>query len=71
MEVGFSSSTQGIQNAFDQNAARAKRLSKGVEDDQLEKDMAELPQDKADVGVNTAVIKTKDQMLGTLLDMVA
>lgn len=70
MEVGFSSPVQGLQDAFDRNGARAKRLSKGVDDPQVEKDMAELSQDKADVGMNTKVIKTKDQMLGTLLDMV-
>jgi hypothetical protein len=71
MEVGFSSSVQGIQNAVDQNAARAKRLSKGLEDDQVEKDMAEMSQDPQNLGMNTKVVKTKDQMLGTLLDMIA
>jgi hypothetical protein len=71
MEVGFSSSVQGIQNAIDTNSARAKRLEQGMDDEQVEKDLAELPTDPPNLGINTAVIKTKDQMLGTLLDMFA
>ena len=38
---------------------------------QFVKDMAELPSDDKAVGFNAAAIKTRDQMLGTLLDMVA
>lgn len=71
MEIGNSaSSVQGMQQAFARNAARAKRLANPEGDPQLDKDMAELPGDKQDVGVQSKVIKTKDQMLGTLLDIV-
>lgn len=74
MELGSSTSSsasiQGIQNAFDRNAARAKRIAQPDGGPQFEKDMAELPSDADDVKANTAVLKTKDQMLGTLLDMV-
>jgi hypothetical protein len=70
MEIsGSSSAVQGIQRAFDDNAARAKRLAKEDGGPQFEKDMAELPSDAHRVGVNTKVIKTQDQMVGTLLDM--
>jgi hypothetical protein len=72
MEITNStSSVQGMMNAFAKNAARGKRLADPENDPQFEKDMAELPTDKQEVGVNSKVIKTKDQMLGTLLDMVA
>jgi cell division ATPase FtsA len=72
MEItGSSAPIQGIQRAFDRNAARAKRLSDPEGDPQLDRDMAELPSDKQDVGMQTKVIKAKDQMLGDLLDMMA
>jgi hypothetical protein len=72
MEItGSSASIQGMQRAFDRNAERAKRLSNPEGDPQLERDMAELPSDRQDVGMQTKVIKAKDQMLGDLLDILA
>ncbi|MDB5049025.1 MAG: hypothetical protein JWO30_2096 [Fibrobacteres bacterium] len=74
MEIGSptssTSSVQGIRNAFEANAARAQRLAQQDGGPQFEKDMAELPSDADNVGVNVKALKTKDQMLGTLLDMV-
>ena len=71
MEIsGASSSIQGIKNAFEANAARAQRVAKEDGGPQFEKDMAELPSDPQRVAVNTKAIKTQDEMLGTLLDMV-
>jgi len=70
MEIGATSSIQGIQNAFATNAARAQRIAQPDGGPQFEKDMAELPSDADNVKANSAVIKTRDQMLGTLLDMV-
>ena len=71
MEIsGSSASVQGIQRAFADNAARAKRLAQEDGGPTFEKDMAELPSDESRVGANGKVIKTRDQMLGTLLDMV-
>ena len=72
MEIsGSTNSAQAVQQAFARNAARGKRLANPETDPQFEKDMAELPSDKQDVGVQTSVIKTKDKMLGDLLDIVA
>jgi len=77
MEIGSvsgldsTSSIQGLQKAFARNADRAKRLADPEGDPQLDKDMAELPSDKTDVAIQTKVIKTKDQMLGDLLDILA
>ena len=72
MEIGsVSGPVQGMQRAFDRNAERAKRLSDPANDPQFERDMAELPSDKQDVGVQTQVIKTRDRMLGDLLDLFA
>ena len=71
MEISNStSSVAGIQRAFANNAAKAKRLADPENDPQFEKDMAELPSDKQDVAVQASVIKTKDKMLGDLLDIV-
>ena len=72
MEIGsVSGPVQGMQRAFDRNAERAKRLSDPENDPQFERDLAELPSDKQDVGVQTKVIKTRDEMLGDLLDIIA
>ncbi|MDB5104254.1 MAG: hypothetical protein JWP91_1943 [Fibrobacteres bacterium] len=72
MEISSStSSVQGIQQAFAANAARAKRVAQPDGGPQFEKDMAELPSDADNVAANTKALKTRDQMLGTLLDMVA
>jgi hypothetical protein len=70
MEISGSGSVQGIQRAFDANAARAKRVAQPDGGPQFEKDMAELPSDPDRVTANTKALKAKDQMLGTLLDMV-
>jgi hypothetical protein len=71
MEIGNStSSVQGIRKAFEVNAARAERLARSDGGPSFEKDMAELPSDADNVGVNVKALKTKDQMLGTLLDLV-
>jgi hypothetical protein len=70
MEIsGLSSSVQGIQKAFDANAAKAKRIAQEDGGPQFEKDMAELPSDAHKVAANGKVIKTQDQMVGTLLDL--
>ncbi|HKP94900.1 MAG TPA: hypothetical protein VJ385_04000 [Fibrobacteria bacterium] len=71
MEIsGSSSSVQGIQNAFATHAARGKRIAQPDGGPRFEKDMAELPSDGDNVAANAKAIKTRDQMLGTLLDMV-
>jgi hypothetical protein len=69
--TGSSASIQGMQKAFARNAERAQRLADPEGDPQIDKDMAELPSDREDVAIQTKVIKTKDQMLGDLLDILA
>ena len=72
MEIGpTTSSVQGIQKAFEAHAARGQRIANPETDPQFEKDMAELATDPENVGMQTAVIKTKDKMLGDLLDLFA
>ena len=71
MEIGPSSSVQGIRNAIDTHSARAERLSKAADSEGIEKDMAELPSDPKSLGMQTKVIKAQDDMLGTLLDLLA
>jgi len=71
MEISSNSSVQGLQRAFATTEARAKRIANPETDPQFEKDMAELPSDKETSSAQIKVIKTKDQMLGDLLDMLA
>jgi hypothetical protein len=68
---GATSSIQAIRNAFDANAERARRIASKDGGPRFEKDMAELPNDPEQVGMQTKAIKAKDRMLGTLLDLVA
>ena len=71
MENGLSAAVGGIQRAFDTNADRAKRIAaSGVNGGSFTSDMAQLPSDGTAVSANAAVIKTQDQMLGSVLDMV-
>jgi hypothetical protein len=77
MEIGSStSSAQAIQDAFKAHAERAGRIAKstaaegGDPSGRFEKDMAELPSDDKAVGFNAAALKTKDKMLGALLDII-
>ena len=78
MDVSASSSSTGaIQQAFIAHSARAERLSKAmiaettVSDDDFVKDMAKLPGDPRNVGIQTKVLKAKDDMLGGLIDILA
>lgn len=67
----YGSSVDAIRKAFDANAERAKRIAKEDGGPQFEKDMAELPMDERNVAAQNSVIKTKDKMLGDLLDITA
>lgn len=69
--AGFGSSAEAIRKAFDANAARARRIAKEDGGPQFEKDMAELPTDGKNVAAQNSVIRTKDKMLGDLLDITA
>ncbi len=77
MQVGASGSSVGaIQQAFDAHAARAGRLAKAATDAReadrsFTKDMAELATDPEKVGVQAKAIKAKDDMVGSLLDILA
>jgi len=71
MEISSSSSVQSLQRAFAAQEAKSKRIANAENDPQFEKDMAELPSDKQDVAAQVKVIKTKDEMLGTLMDLKA
>jgi hypothetical protein len=72
METSLSAAIGGIDHAFAVNAQRAQRIAKSSPgDNTFVRDMAELPSDANAVKANTAVIRTQDQMTGSLLDMFA
>lgn len=78
MEIGASgSSVTAIQQAFKTHSERASRLAEATasgapeRNDTFVKDMAELPSDAHNVGINAKTIKTRDEMVGTLLDILA
>ena len=72
MEIGSSNaSVNAIQQAFKSNAEKAGRIASPETDKTFEKDMAELPSDEKSVGIQAAAIRTKDKMLGDLLDILA
>ncbi len=69
MDIGLNSSVTGISQAFKDHAARADRISRAAEHEDLAKDMVGQIEDSAIVKANVAVIKTHDEMLGSLLDL--
>lgn len=78
MDVVASGSSMGaVQQAFNTHSARADRLSRALASDApgsdrtFVKDMAELPTDAKNVGIQAKVIKTKDNMQGALIDILA
>ena len=78
MEIGATgNSVSAIQQAFKTHSERASRLagatSSGApeKNDAFVKDMAELPSDAHNVGIHAKTIKTRDEMVGTLLDILA
>lgn len=64
-------SAQAVHDAFQRNAERAQRLADPEKNPHLEKDLAELPSDAHNVGIQTKAIKAKDEMLGALMDILA
>ncbi len=71
METGFSMSVNGVAQAFEDHAARAERISRAAEHKDLAKDMVGQIQDEKTVKANLETIKTRDEMMGTLLDILA
>lgn len=71
METGLSASVGGIQRAAETHFQRAQRIAKAEEAQDMTKDLAEMHTDPQRVKMNTAAIRTQDQMVGTLLDMFA
>ena len=71
MEVGATGATLGLPGAINAASERAARIAKLDKDGQFTKDMAQLPSDPKNVGVQGKVLKTKDSMLGDLLDIMA
>lgn len=78
MEIGASgNSTAAIQQAFRTHSERAARLAAATasgspeRNDAFVRDMAELPSDAHNVGIHAKTVKTRDEMVGTLLDILA
>ncbi len=70
MESGLSAAVGGIESAFTTNAQRAQRIAAASPGDNgFVRDMAELPTDADAVKADASVIKTQNQMLGTLFDL--
>jgi hypothetical protein len=71
MDIGSVSPLQGIHDTVRAHAERAERLSRPEANPQLEKDLAELPGDARGMGAQAQVLKTRDRMVGDLLDILA
>lgn len=74
MNVSFSLATEGIKAALDQQAMVAQRVAK-LASDPMSTDLAsesmQMIKNQHAMSANVKVAQTADQMLGTLIDMVA
>ena len=71
MYTSLSGAVTGLNNAYTGIAQSAQRVASGLQNVQYEKEAAVLIENQALAGINLAVIKTQDDMLGTLLDTFA
>ena len=70
MEITASHGSAMIRTAMEANQRVAGRLARG-DTSRLAGDMVELIENKHAVGVGVALIKTADEMQGTLIDLLA
>jgi hypothetical protein len=61
----------GIRKAFDNVGRTAARVAAGGDPGRLPEDLVALRESEFQVKANTAVLRTADEMIGTLLDRLA
>jgi len=71
MEVGFSSSINAMQSAFGQASAAADRISRQGASGDLVSDTVALKMSEVMVKASAQVVRTIDENLGTLVDILA
>ncbi len=70
MEITASHGSDLIRTAMEANRRVAGRLA-GGDTSRVAEDMVELIENKHSVGIGVALIKTADEMQGTLIDLLA
>ncbi len=61
----------GIRKAFENVDRTATRIASGSDPGRLPEDLVALRESAIQVKANTAVVRTADEMIGTLLDRLA
>ncbi len=70
MEISASHGSDMIRTAMEANRRVAGRLARG-DMSRLAEDMVELTENKHAVGIGVTLIKTADEMHGTIIDLLA
>ena len=67
----FSSAMQGLADGFDRFNRAADRISRDTELGDLAGNVVQMQQARHEVRANLAVLKTADELVGSLLDVFA
>jgi hypothetical protein len=71
MVSAISQDAQGLDTGFDRLFQAADRIARNGAGDDLAGNMVDMLKARQDVRANVAVVRTADEMIGTLLDVLA
>ena len=67
----ISQAAQGLDTGFDRLSRAADRIARNGDSDDLAGNMVDMLKARQDVRANVTVVRTADEMIGTLLDVLA
>ena len=71
MVSAISQAAQGLDAGLDRVSRAADRIARNGADDDLAGNMVDMLKSRHHVRANVAVVRTADEMIGTLLDVLA
>ncbi len=71
MVSAISQAAQGLDAGFDRLSQAANRTARNGAGDDLAGNIVDMLKARQDVRANVAVVRTADEMIGTLLDVLA
>jgi len=71
MVNAISHAAQGLATGFDRLSRAADRIARNGAGDDLAGNMVDMLKARQDVRANVAVVRAADEMIGTLLDVLA
>ena len=71
MVSAISQAAQGLDAGFDRLSRAADRIARNGDGDDLAGNMVDMLEARQDLRANVAVVRMADEMIGTLLDVLA